>query len=57
MHEVTIRDLDEAVVRELESIAWRRGVSFDEATRAVLTEATGAKKTAVLVERFSPCTD
>lgn len=54
MEELTIRNLDEKIFRELKLIAWYRGLSVEEPVRSILTEAVATKRSTNYLDRCDP---
>jgi plasmid stability protein len=40
MNQITIRNLDDAVVQRLKQLAWQEGVPLEESLRRLLVDAT-----------------
>ena len=57
MEEITIRNLDEDIVRRLRAIAWQEGVPLEEALRRVLADVTQTRMPAYADPRFPVSTD
>jgi plasmid stability protein len=57
MHEITIRDLDNASVQSLRKLAWRNGRPVEEIARSLLVEAARAREVRYSDDRFPPATD
>ena len=57
MEEITIRNLDEGVVRQLRALAWTDGVPVEEALRRLLVEAARKRAPAYTDPRFPVSTD
>ena len=57
MEEITIRNLDEGIVRRLRAIAWQEGVPLEEALRRVLADVTQMRMPVYADPRFPVSTD
>jgi plasmid stability protein len=57
MEEITIRNLDEGVVRKLRALAWKDGVPVEEALRRLLAEVTQRRAPIYADPRFPVSTD
>jgi plasmid stability protein len=57
MHEITIRELDNASVQSLRRLAWRNGRPVEEIARSLLVEAARAREVKRIDDRFPPATD
>jgi plasmid stability protein len=57
MEEITIRNLDEGVVRQLRALAWKEGVPVEEALRRLLAEVTQRRMPIYADPRFPASTD
>ena len=57
MHEITIRDLDNASVQSLRKLAWRNGRPVEEIARSLLIEAARARDSKLADTHFPPDTD
>ncbi len=44
MNQITIRNLDDAVVQRLRQLAWQEGVPLEESLRRLLVDATRARQ-------------
>ena len=57
MDEITIRNLDEAVVRQLQYLASKEGIPLEEALRRLLAEVTQVRTPLNIDPRFPVSTD
>ena len=57
MEEITIRNLDEGIVRRLRTIAWNEGVPLEDVLRRALTDVTQIRTPIYSDPRFPVSTD
>ena len=57
MHQITIRNLDDAVVQRLKQLAWEDGLPLEETLRRLLADASNRNRRDHLARHFPEATD
>jgi len=57
MHQITIRNLDDAVVQRLKQLAWENGLPLEETLRRLLADASYRNHREYLAKNFPAATD